>query len=140
MADTSLDKLVKLSAALPSEDAENGLDYLAQQAYDDPKGTLLAGVVVLDVLETKYRPATDQEVVIVRIRELEVVPLDAACDLYERLKAMRIDRRGISQDALFDDDLPDHLDEEEQARLDDTVAVVPVDADVTVLDPFRSRR
>lgn len=75
MADTSLDKLMKLSAALPSEDAENGLDHLAQQAYENPKGTIIIGIVVLDTLETKYRPATDQEVAVVRIREIEAVRL-----------------------------------------------------------------
>lgn len=132
MADTSLDKLVKLSSALPREDAENGLDHLAQQAYDDPKGTMILGVVVLDVHETKYRPTTDQEVAVVRIREIEAVPLDHALDLYERMKEMRVNRRGITQDELPEEDLPDHLDE--------TVAIVPADEDAVVLNPFDPKK
>lgn len=137
MADTSLDKLVKLSSALPKEDAENGLDHLAQQAYDDPKGTMIVGVVVLDVHETKYRPTTDQEVAVVRIREIEAVPLDKALGLYEQLKAMRTDRRGITQDELpADEPLADHLDEPHP----DTVAIVPADEDAVVTGIFDPKK
>lgn len=146
MADTSLDKLVKLSAALPSEDAENGLDHLTQQAYDDPKGTMIIGVVVLDVLETKYRPATDQEVAVVRIREIEAVPLDSAQHLVDALKQMRQNRRGTLQD-----ELPDHLDDEEPGDYapsfddvneihPDTVAIVPGDEDAVVRFDSKKRR
>lgn len=144
MADTSLDKLMKLSAALPSEDAENGLDHLAQQAYENPKGTIIIGIVVLDTLETKYRPATDQEVAVVRIREIEAVRLDAAPHLYEQLRDMRTSRRGTTQDELLGEDEPleDHLPDEENpwpAEYADTVAVVPADEDGVIrLD--RSRR
>ncbi|MDO5535218.1 MAG: hypothetical protein Q4F65_11270 [Propionibacteriaceae bacterium] len=137
MADTSLDKLVKLSSALPKEDAENGLDHLAQQAYDDPKGTMIVGVVVLDVHETKYRPTTDQEVAVVRIREIEAVPLDVASDLYERMKAMRIARRGVQQDELPEEDLDDHLDADVHP---DTVAIVPADEDAVVTDIFDPKK
>lgn len=133
MADTTLDKLMKLSAALPSEDAENGLDHLAAQAYENPKGVIIIGVVVLDTLETKYRPATDQEVAVVRIREIECVPLADAQDLYEKLQDMRAARRGITQDQL-PEDMEDHLDEETPwpAEYVDAVAVVPADEDAVV--------
>ncbi len=114
MADTSLDKLMKLSSALPSEDRENGLDHLAERAYDNPNGTLIIGLVVLDTFETKYRPATDQEVAVVRIREIEAVPVDDAPDLYDRLKQMRTARRGpeAEQDTLLDADPGAPLDDD----------------------------
>lgn len=140
MADTKLDKQIRLSGALPGEDRENGLDRLAGALVDDPTGSMVLAVVVLDVKSVNHDIVSDVYVPLMRIREIEAVMRDEAPGhVVEWMLALRDQRRG-EQDALFDDDLPDHLDEEEQARLDDTVAVVPVDADVTVLDPFRSRR
>ena len=139
MADTKLDKQVRLSGALPGEDRENGLDRLAGALVDDPTGSMVLAVVVLDVKSVNHDIVSDVYVPLMRIREIEAVMRDEAPGhVVEWMLALRDQRRG-EPDALFDDDLPDHLDEEEQARLDDTVAVVPVDADVTVLDPFRSR-
>ena len=140
MADTKLDKQVRLSGALPGEDRENGLDRLAGALVDDPTGSMVLAVVVLDVKSVNHDIVSDVYVPLMRIREIEAVMRDEPPGhVVEWMLALRDQRRG-EPDALFDDDLPDHLDEEEQARLDDTVAVVPVDADVTVLDPFRSRR
>lgn len=139
MADTRLDKRVRLSGALPGEDRENGLDYLASRLADDPEGSMVLAVVILDVRSVTHDIVSDAYVPLLRIREIEAVMRDAAPDhVVEWMSALRDQRRG-EQAQLFDEDLPDHLDDEEQARLDDTVAVVPADADVTLLDPFRGR-
>lgn len=140
MADTKLDKRVRLSGALPSEDRENGVDHLASPLVDDPEGSMVLAIVILDVRSVTHDIVSDAYVPLLRIREIEAVLRDQAPQhVVEYMAALRDQRRG-GQAQLFDEDLPDHLDDEEQARLDDTVAVVPVDADVTVLDPFRSRR
>lgn len=139
MADTRLDKRVRLSGALPGEDRENGLDYLASRLADDPEGSMVLAVVILDVRSVTHDIVSDAYVPLLRIREIEAVMRDAAPDhVVEYMAALRDQRRG-EQAQLFDEELPDHLDDEEQARLDDTVAVVPADADVTLLDPFRGR-
>ena len=139
MADTRLDKRVRLSGALPGEDRENGLDYLASRLADDPEGSMVLAVVILDVRSVTHDIVSDAYVPLLRIREVEaVVREDAPQHVTEWMAALRDQRRG-EQERLFDDDLPDHLEDEDQSRRDDTVAVVPADADAVVLDPFRTR-
>ncbi len=138
MADTKLDKRVRLSDALPSEDRENGVDHLSSPLVDDPEGSMVLAIVILDVRSVTHDIVSDAYVPLLRIREIEAVLRDQAPQhVVEYMAALRDQRRG-EQAQLFEE-LPDHLDDEEQARLDDTVAVVPADADVTLLDPFRGR-
>lgn len=147
MADTKLDRQVKLSGALPAEDAENGLDYLSGHLADNPEGSLVLALVVLDVRSVTHDIVQDVYVPMLRIREIEAVPLDMAPDLYERLRDLRIARRGAEQDTLPEEPLPDLIDEEvaewneDHARLEDAVAIVPADEDAVVrFDKNRARR
>jgi len=147
MADTKLDRQVKLSGALPAEDRENGLDHLASQLVDDPEGTLVLALCVLDVKSVTHDIVSDVYVPMLRIREIEGVLLDQSpADVREYMRTLREDRRGIEQDPLpdaIDEELADHLDarrdREEAAREDATVAVVPADEDAVVFHPFEKR-
>lgn len=128
MADTTLDKQLKLSGALPGEMKENGLDYLASRIVQDPEGTLVLAIAVLDTRSITHDVPSGADVPMMRIREVEAVALDDAGDLYDRLRGLRGARLG--QEALFDEDqaLEDHLDDDRGT----TVAVVPGDEDGVV--------
>ena len=143
MADTSLDRVVKLSGALPREDFENGLDHLHARLADNPEDSLGVAVVVFDVKAVTYNVLQDAHVPMLRIREVEAVMVDAAPDLVERLRAMRVQRRGAEQDEL-PPELDDHL---EPSSFDDvneihpdTVAIVPGDEDAVVRFDSKKRR
>ena len=141
MSDTQLVKRLKMSAALPSEHTDNGLDYLADTLVKNPEGTLVLAVAVLDVYECKYRVATGERVPVVRIQRLEGVLLDDAPQhVRQWLDARRSDRLGAEQLPYDDEDEEGLSDPLEEAGLADVVAIVPGDADQTVLNPFGGRR
>lgn len=128
MADTTLDKQLKLSGALPGEMKDNGIDYLAPRVTADPEGTLILAIAVLDTRSITHDVPSGVDVPMMRIREIEAVALDDAGDLSERMRELRSARLG--QADLFDEDqaLEDHLDDDRGA----TVAVVPGDEDGVV--------
>ena len=130
MADQTLDRVVKLSGTLPPEDVENGLDHLSARLASKPEDSMVIAIVVLDVKAVTYNVLQDAHVPMMRIREIEAVPADQAADLVERLRAMRVERRGAEQDELPAElRLEDHLDP-------NTVAIVPADEDA-VVRPFK---
>ena len=95
MADTKLDKQVRLSGALPGEDRENGLDRLAGALVDDPTGSMVLAVVVLDVKSVNHDIVSDVYVPLMRIREIEAVMRDEApAHVVEWMLALRDQRRG----------------------------------------------
>ena len=143
MAEQTLDRVVKLSGALPREDYENGVDHLSARLAEQPEDSLSVAIVILDVKAVTYNVLQDAHVPMLRIREIEAVPADSATDLVERLRAMRVQRRGAEQDEL-PPDLDDHL---EPSSFDDvneihpdTVAIVPGDEDAVVTDIFDPKK
>lgn len=124
MAETRPDKLVKLSAQLPPSDRENGIDHLAERIADNPKGTLVFALVVMDAKKVDEDIDADTRIPLMRIREIEAVPLDDADqDLVHALAALREARRGpdAEQDTLPEAPLDDYLDADEPDDVDGTV-------------------
>lgn len=138
MAEQTLDRVVKLSGALPREDYENGVDHLSARLAEQPEDSLSVAIVILDVKAVTYNVLQDAHVPLLRIREIEAVPVDSATDLVERLRAMRVERRGAEQDQL-PDELDDHLDDINEIH-PDTVAIVPGDEDAVVRFDSKKRR
>ena len=134
MADTKLDKQLKLSGALPGEDRENGLDHLAPAIVDDPEGTLVFALVVLDTRSVTHDVLSGVDVPMLRIREVEGVMLDdVPGEVRNYMESLRVQRRGAEQDPLPEDEpLLDHLDAT-------TVAIVPADEDAVIFNPFQQR-
>lgn len=122
MAETRPDKLVKLSAALPSHDRENGIDHLAELIAENPKGTLVFAVAILDAKKVDEDIDADTRIPLMRVREIEAVPLDAADPgLVRTIVEWREARRGpeAEQDTLPDAPLDDHLGDDEDDYDDD---------------------
>ncbi len=141
MSDTRLDKRLKLSGALPSENTDNGIDHLAGRLVDDPAGSMVLAVVVLDVRQVVYDLPSDAHVPMLRIQRLEGVLLDDAPQhVRQWLDARRSDRLGAEQLPYDDEDDEGLSDPLEEAGLADVVAIVPGDADQAILDPFGGRR
>lgn len=112
MAETRPDKLVKLSAQLPPSDRENGIDHLAERIADNPKGTLVFALCVLDAKKVDEDIDADTRIPLMRIREIEAIALDDADPaLVAALAELREARRGpeAEQDTLPDAPLEDHL-------------------------------
>lgn len=136
MADTKLDKRLKLSGALPAESAVNGIDYLAAPLVANPAGTMVIAVCVLDVRQVVYDLPSDAHVPTLRIQRVEAVLLDEAPPAVRAwLDARQAERLGADELSLYDDEdsLSDPL---EDAHLADAVAVLPHDADKLVRAPF----
>ena len=134
MADTKLDKQLKLSGALPGEDRENGLDHLAPAIVDNPEGTLVFALVVLDTRSVTHDVLSGVDVPMLRIREVEGVMLDdVPGEVRNYMESLRVQRRGAERDPLPEDEpLLDHLDAT-------TVAIVPADEDAVIFNPFQQR-
>ncbi len=141
MSDTTLVKRVKLSAALPSEDTDNGLDYLAQELINNPQGNMVFAVCVLDVLDLNYHVPSDSRVPKMRIKHLEAVLLDEAPPAVRAwLDSRRSERLGAETLPYDDEDEAGLSDPLDDAGLTDAVAVLPHDSDNLVHGPFGGRR
>ena len=79
MADTRLDKRLKLSGALPAENTDNGIDHLAGVLVDDPEGQMVLCIAVLDVKAVTYDVPTGTHVPMLRIQRVEGVHFVHAC-------------------------------------------------------------
>lgn len=149
MADTQLIKRLRMSASLPGDRADNGIDHLADVLVGNPDGSLVLAVAVLSVAKTEYHPDTGESRPTVQIDRIEAVMLDTAPREVRDWMAALTERRGVNdQEQLPDDEaLDDHLDEPSsfddvnEVPVDpDTVAIVPADADTVVTDIFNPKK
>ena len=148
MADTQLIKRLRLSASLPSDRADNGIDHLADALVGNPDGSLVLAVAVLSVAKTEYHPDTGESRPTVQIDRIEAVPLDTAPQQVKDWMASLTERRGVTeQEQLPVVELEDHLvepssfDDVNEVPVDPaTVAIVPADADAVVTDIFNPKK
>jgi len=62
---------IKLSGALPGIEDVNGLDTFVQNLIDDPDGTTVTAIVILDVKDVRYSVAEGAHIPTVQVRRIE---------------------------------------------------------------------
>lgn len=141
MADTKLDKVLILRGGTPSDNVNNGIDWLNDRACENPDGFMILAVCVIEVEEASYITKLGGKRAKTHIQQIEAVPLEEApADVKAWMTARRAERIGAETLPYDDEDEAGLSDPLDDAGLTDAVAVLPADSDNLVRAPFGGRR